>query len=269
MVKDIKQLRKALIKKAKKQVQVKYSEKDVHIARAVSLLSDLDNAFNLLAENCIEWYSTHFPEMHSLVKDNEAYLGIVKEFGDRKSIKAKGLEKALGESEKAKKLEEKAASSMGSDIPKRALEEIRQLAANALKLKEERRKLEKFVEKEMQGHARNFSELAGPILGARLLAAASGLKPLALMPASTIQLLGAEKALFRHLRNKKSRGPKYGFIYGHPLVKKVPGKNRGKMARSLAGKLSLTARADYFGNKKDIAKEMGQELEKRAEKLQQ
>jgi nucleolar protein 56 len=268
MAKDINSLRKALIKKAKRQVQVKYSEKDVHIARAVSLLSDLDNAFNLLAENCIEWYSTHFPEMHSLVKDNEAYLAVVKEFGGRKSIRAKGLEKLLGESSKAAALEEKASSSMGSDIPEKALEEIRELASNALRLRQERRALEKFVEKEMKGYAGNFSELAGPVLGARLLAAASGLKQLALMPASTVQLLGAEKALFRHLRNKKSKGPKYGLIYGHPLVKKVPGKHKGKVARSLAGKLVIAARADYFGSKSSLAEKMLKELEERAARLQ-
>jgi len=81
MPKDIQGLRRALIRKAKKQVQLKYSEKDVHIIRAVSLLSDLDNAFNLLAENCIEWYSSNFPEMYSVVRDNEVYLKIVKEIG--------------------------------------------------------------------------------------------------------------------------------------------------------------------------------------------
>jgi len=267
MAKDIKDLRKQLIKKAKKQVQERYSEKDVHIIRAVSVLGDLDNAFNLLAENVIEWYGAHFPEMERIVKDNEAFLTIVKDIGEREEISAKTLEKALGESDKAKMLEEKAKKSMGSPISKSALAEIRKLAENALKLKEERKKLQAFIEKEMTKYAHNFSEIAGPVLGARLLAAASGLKPLALMPASTVQLLGAEKALFRHLKNKKSKGPKYGLIYGHPLVKMVPGKHKGKVARSLAGKLSLAARADYFESKKDVAKEMIAGLEERVKQL--
>ncbi len=267
MPKDIQQLRKQLIRKAKKQVQAKYSEKDVHIIRAVSVLGDLDSAFNLLAENCIEWYSAHFPELYAIVRDNEVYLRIA-EMGERQGISAKKLSKLIEESEKAKLIEEKAKKSMGSTLPKKALQEIKLLAQNALSLKEERKELQQFIEEEMEGLAPNFSKIAGPVLGARLLAAASGLKQLAMMPSSTMQLLGAEKALFRHLRNKKSKGPKYGFIYGHPLVKKVPGKHKGKVARSLASKLVLAARADYFGSKKDVAKEMLAGLEARAKELQ-
>ena len=266
MPKDIEQLRKQLIKKAKKQVQARYSEKDVHVIRAVSVLGDLDSAFNLLAENCIEWYSAHFPELHSVVRDNEAYLRIA-ELGERQGISAKKLSKLLGESEKAELVEEKAKKSMGSPLPKKALQEIKLLAQNALSLKEERKKLQQFIEVEMEALAPNFSKIAGPVLGARLLAAASGLKQLAMMPSSTMQLLGAEKALFRHLRNKKSKGPKYGLIYGHALVKKMPGKHKGKLARSLASKLVLAARADYFGSKKDVAKEMLAGLEAREKQL--
>lgn len=265
---DIEQLRKQLIRKAKKQVEAKYSEKDVHVIRAVSLLNDLDNAFNLLAENCIEWHSAHFPEMHSVVKDNEVYLKTVKEMPERQAVKAKALEKLLGESSKAKELEEKAKKSMGSALPKRALREIRLLAENALRLKDERKKLQEFIEEEMEKLAPNFSSVAGPVLGARLLASASGLKQLALMPSSTVQLLGAEKALFRHLRNKKSKGPKYGIIYGHPLVRKALAKHKGKVARSLASKMALAARADYFGGGKGIGKKMLAGLEERAKKLQ-
>jgi len=268
MAKDIAQMRKELIKRAKKQVEKKYSEKDVHIIRAVSLLSDLDNAFNLLAENCIEWYGSHFPELNSLVKNNEAYLKIVESLGEREKITVKKLEKLLGESEKSKQVEAKAKKGMGSKIPEKALAEIRALAGNALKLKQERKELQEFIEEEMKKLAPNFSELAGPVLGARLLASASGLKQLAMMPSSTVQLLGAEKALFRHLRNKKSKGPKYGFIYGHSLLRNVPGKHKGKMARALASKMVLCARSDYFGGKKGLGKKMLAELEQRAKKLE-
>jgi len=267
MPRDIKQLRNALIKRAKRQVQVKYSERDVHIIRAVSVLSDLDSAFNLLAENTIEWYSAHFPEMHSLIRDNETYLKIVSEIGDKKGISEKKLSSMFGESDKSKQVEEKAKKSMGSELPPNALKEIQALAANALKLKEERKKLEEFITGNMEKLAPNFSELAGPILGARLVAAASGLEKLAMMPSSTVQLLGAEKALFRHLKNKQSKGPKYGLIYGHPLIKMVPGKHKGKLARTLASKLALAARTDFFNSKKRVAKEMIAELEARAKQL--
>ena len=268
MAKTIEQMRRDLINRAKKQVQEKYSEKDVHIIRAVSLLSDLDNAFNLLAENCIEWYGSHFPELQSLVKNNEVYLKIVQEFGEKEKISGKKLETLLGESEKAKPVEAKAKKSMGSKIPEKAMKEIRALAENALKLKQERKEIQEFIEEEMGKLAPNFSDLAGAVLGARLLASASGLKQLAMMPGSTIQLLGAEKALFRHLKNKKSKGPKYGFIYGHTLLKSVSGKHKGRVARSLASKLVLCARTDYFGSKKGLGKKMLAELEKKTAQLQ-
>jgi len=267
MAQDIEALRKRLIGRAKKQVQVKYAETDVHIIRAVSVLNDLDNAFNLLAEDCVEWYSSHFPELYSIVRDNEAFLKIVSGIGERKGISEKALAKALGESAKAKDVEAKARASMGSDIPQQALKEIMGLAENALGLKGKRKEMQAFIEKEMEKLVSNFSRAAGPVLGARLLAQANGLKQLALMPSSTLQLLGAEKALFRHLKNKKSKGPKYGFIYGHPLVRNALAKHKGKLARSLAGKLVLCARADFFGEKKDIATAMMAALEEKAKRL--
>ena len=164
-------------------------------------------------------------------------------------------------------VEEKAKKSMGSPVQKKALEELQLLASNALSLKSGRKRLQEFIEKEMEKLAPNFSKIAGGVLGARLMANAGGLKQLAMMPASTMQLLGAEKALFRHLKNKKINGPKYGFIYGHSFVKQVPSKNKGKVARSVASKLVLAARADYFGNKRDVSKEMIADLEKRVAKL--
>jgi len=268
MPEDIEHIRKQLIQKAKKQVQLKYSEKDVHIARAVSLLDDLDSAFNLLAEDCIEWYATHFPELFSVVKDNETYLKIVEAFGEKDSLDAKSVLKIAGSPEKAKLIEEKAKKSMGSPVPKIALAEIKLLASNALRLKEERNKAQAFIESEMKAIAPNFSIIAGGVLAARLLAKAGGLKQIALMPSSTVQLLGAEKALFRHMRNKSNRGPKYGHIFGHPLVKAAPNRNKGKIARTLASKIVLAARADFFGKKQDIATGMLAEVEKRAKSLQ-
>ena len=248
MAKDIDQMRKNLIKRAKKQVQERYSETDVDIIRAVSVLGDLDNAFNLLAENAIEWYGGHFPELYSIVRDNETYLKIVKEFGEKENISEKKLSKLLGETGSEKKIEEKAKKSMGSPAKKKALEELQLLASNTLALKSERKRLQEFIEKEMEKLAPNFSKVAGPILGARLLAGSGGLKQLAMMPASTMQLLGAEKALFRHL-TKKSLPPKYGILHEHPLISKTKRKEHGKVARALADKLSIAVKIDYFKGK--------------------
>ena len=181
--------------------------------------------------------------------------------GDRGKFSEKEITKQA-ELDNAKAIAETAKKSMGSDVGEAALDEIKLLALNALNLKEERDMILKFIEKEMQAIAPNFSKLAGELLAARLLAEAGGLKKLALMPSSTIQILGAEKALFRHLKNRNAKPPKHGFILMHPMVQKVPRGKKGKMARALAGKLAIAAKGDYFG-KKDNHEKLQKDLEKR------
>jgi len=109
--------------------------------------------------------------------------------------------------------------------------------------------------------------VAGTVLGARLIAGAGGLKQLALLPSSTIQLLGAEKALFRHLRNKRIKGPKHGLLYQHAMVKRVPAKHKGKVARSVAAKIAIAARADFFKSKGKVGENLQKELQQRVEAL--
>ncbi len=264
---EIEKLRKKLIGKAKKQVQEKYAGRESHVIRAAAVLQDLDACFNLLAEHCIEWYSMHFPELKGMVKDNQAFLKLVYFVGERGKFSEKGVKEQAGE-KNVKRIVAAAKKSMGSAIEEGMLKEVQLLALNALNLREERDFLLRFIEKEMEAVAGNFSKVAGALLAAKLLGEAGSLRKLALMPSSTIQLLGAEKALFRHLRNKQVKPPKHGLIYMHPLVQKVARGNRGKMARALAGKLGIAAKADYFG-KTDIAAKLQQDLEQRFNQLKE
>lgn len=263
----MRQLRQKLIQKAKKQVQIRYAESDVHIIRAVSLLQDLDASFNLLAENCIEWYASHFPELQQQLRNNELCLQLICTLGERKNYSEKKLEEIVKEKEKVNGIIAAAVKSMGSEVKADVLNALKLLAENSLNLKKERVALEKMIEKEMSAYAPNTALIAGPVLAARLLAAAGGLRQLALMPASTIQLLGAEKALFLHLRNPKIKGPKYGFLYQHSLVKIVQPKHKGRVARSVAAKLAIAARLDFFGGKEKIAEKMLIELKEKIKQL--
>ncbi len=115
--------------------------------------------------------------------------------------------------------------------------------------------------------APNIKELAGPLLGARLIAKAGGLKKMAELPASTIQVLGAEKALFRHL-TKGTRPPKHGILFQHPWVRNAKRWQRGKIARSLAAKLAIAAKEDYFEGR-FIADKLKKELEERIEEIKE
>ena len=140
-----------------------------------------------------------------------------------------------------------------------------ELEKNTSSVDEERKRLTGFIEAEMKAEFPNFSVLATPLIGARLLAQAGSKKDLCMMPSSTIQVLGAEKALFNHMK-KKGQCPKHGHIFNHPLLQKLPKHKRGKAARIIAGKLSVALKVDYF-NGKDSSKEMMKELEDKIRKL--
>ncbi len=111
----------------------------------------------------------------------------------------------------------------------------------------------------------NLAYLVGPIIAARLIASAGGLRRLANLPASTIQVLGAEDAFFRHLKSG-AKCPKHGIIFRVPWVRNSPKKLRGKIARTLAAKIAIAAKVDYY--KGDfIGDKLKEEMEKRVEEI--
>ncbi|MCR4336042.1 MAG: hypothetical protein NUV57_05935 [archaeon] len=258
-------LRKRLISSAKKKVQEKYEGKEVHIIKSVNLLEDLDSASNLFIEQLREWYSTHFPELDELVKENDPYLKIIYEIGNRENFTEKKLKDAGVDEKDIGKIMSTAKNSMGSKTEEKDLAEIKVLALNCHNLREQREYLTKYLEESMSKELPNFSELAGAVIGAKILAKVGTKKKLAFMPASGIQVVGAEKALFLH-KKKGAKSPKYGYLYQHPLVRAARYENKGKIARSIAAKLAIAVKKDYFHNNSS-AKEMKKELEERAEEL--
>lgn len=244
---ELDSLRNQLIKSAKESVRVELSSIDINVVKSVNLLEDLDRIFNLMAEHCIEWYSTHFPELKESVTDNEVLLKLIAELGSRENFEEESIIEILKDNELAKEISKTAEGSMGAVLSEKDLKQISELAVNALKIKVQRNELEVFVSETTAKIAPNFSELAGGLLAARLISKAGSLKQLAIMPSSKIQLLGAEKALFRHLRSKgKALPPKYGLIFQHSLIQQLKPWQQGAMARSLAGKISIAARKDFF-----------------------
>jgi nucleolar protein 56 len=265
----LEELRKKMLSQTRKQVSIEYGEKELGIIRATNALDDLDASFNLLFEHSREWYHSFFPELERAVADPELFLKLVYEIGNKKDFSGKKLDELVEEKELKGKITKAAESSVGAIEEEKILSEIKLLALNALNLKQERKALESLVEAEMKKQAPNFSELAGALLGARMLAKAGSFQRLATMPSSTIQILGAEKALFRHLKAKrKERPPKYGFLFAHSLVKQLHPSHKGKMARFLAGKLSIALRIDVFGGKRPIAQKLLEQAKTRFEELQ-
>ena len=150
---------------------------------------------------------------------------------------------------------------MGGNIDKNDHAAIVNLAKIVRSLINEQEHLESYIEKTMQAHCPNFTALAGSVIGGRLLRGAGSLKNLAMMRASTIQLLGAERALFRHIKTG-AKPPKFGFIAQHKLVQNAKTSEKGKVARTIADKLFILARVDYFKGE-FIGDKMTQELEVR------
>ncbi|KAK0651645.1 hypothetical protein B0T16DRAFT_367855 [Cercophora newfieldiana] len=215
---------------------------DVMIVHAVSLLDDLDKELNTYAMRVKEWYGWHFPELAKILPDNLSYARVIVTLGIRSNAPEVDLSEILPhEIETAVKAA--ADISMGTEISEEDLTNITLLAEQVISYSEYRKQLSEYLENRMRAISPNMTELVGALVGARLIAHAGSLMSLAKNPGSTIQILGAEKALFRALKTKHAT-PKYGLIYHASLVGQASGANKGKMARQLASKLALGVRTD-------------------------
>ena len=233
---------------AKLRIRGASEKRDLVIAQAIQTLDDLDRTVNLFMGRLREWYGIHFPELDRLIEKHETYARLVMNLGYRDNFSQGALENEGFPKEKAENTAEVAEKSMGADMAEQDLTEIQALSKNVLELYELRKNMENYVDKTMEEVAPNTRAIAGALLGARLIAIAGSLQNLAMRPASTIQVLGAEKALFRSLKTG-ARPPKHGLIFQHALLHDAKRWQRGKIARVLAGKLAIAARADAFGGK--------------------
>lgn len=220
-------------------------KRDLMAIQAIRAIDDLDKTINLFASRLREWYSIHFPELDDLVKEHEEYSILVSRLGSRDAFTVENLARLGIKGGRAERIAKVAVESIGADISELDLGKIREFSDLVLKLYGIRRELSEYLEQVMKEVAPNTTELVGPLLGARLLSLAGSLADLAKLPASTIQVLGAEKALFRALRTG-GRPPKHGVIFQYPEIHKSPKWQRGKIARALATKLAIAARADYY-----------------------
>lgn len=238
---------------------------DTMIIQAIALLDDLDKELNTYAMRVKEWYGWHFPEMARIINDNLAYSRVILAMGLRSNCSATDLSDILPEEIEAA-VKAAAEVSMGTEITDEDLENIQALAEQVVGFTEYRAQLSSYLTARMQAIAPNLTALVGELVGARLIAHAGSLMNLAKSPASTIQILGAEKALFRALKTKHDT-PKYGLIYHASLIGQASGKNKGKIARMLATKSALGLRVDAlseWGAAGEGAKEEPTEEEKSA-----
>ena len=255
------------IELAKIKVKKTIEKRDLLVAQAVQSIDDLDKSLNLFMNRIREWFGLHFPELDRLLDKHETYARLVVTLGERNNFVEEKLEEEGLPKNKSHSISEVAGASMGADISKEDLVQIQDMSTKILSLYDLRQSLELYVDSVMDEVAPNMRAIGGSLLGARLLALSGGLLNLAKLPASTIQVLGAEKALFRALKTK-ARPPKHGIIFQHPLIHDAKRWQRGKIARALAGKLSIAARVDAF-NGEFMGDKLKVELEKRIEEIKE
>ncbi len=259
------ELRKKLMAKTKKEVKEKFSGDESHLVKAVGLMQTLDEISNILFEQVREWYGLYFPELGRKVREPEAYLKLVYGLTERNNFTKKKISEFYKNEEIASEVELLAKKGIGAEASKETIAEIKLLSLNSLNLKEERKLLSTYTENIAKKIMPNFSVIAGGVLAAKMLAKAGSLKKLAMMPASTIQILGADKAIFAHLKSG-AKSPKYGLLFQHPMVSSLPKKLKGKAAKLVSAKLSIASKADYF-SKKNIADKLKKDLEKKISAL--
>ncbi len=254
----LKQLREGDVERAQlglghaySRARVKFSvqKNDNHIIQAIATLDHLDKAINTFSMRVREWYSWHFPELIRIVSENQQYARLALFIGDKKRLSDSDLhslaEQVSDDAEIAQSIIDAARVSMGQDISAADMENVTTFAARVVSLSKYRKTLHAYLISKMGIVAPNLAALIGEIVGARLISHAGSLTSLCKYPASTLQILGAEKALFRALKTKGNT-PKYGLIYHASFIGKAGQKNKGRISRFLANKCSIASRIDNF-----------------------
>jgi nucleolar protein 56 len=248
------------------------SEKlDLQIIQAISALDELDKLVNVLSTRMREWYGLHFPELDNLIQSPNLYAEIVSKAGIRQNITKLMLEQAGVQDRKVEIILDAATRSKGGDASTKSLEILKKVA-NEVQLESElRRIIADYLEDTMEVVAPNVKQILTALVGARLISKAGSLKRLAFSSASTIQVLGAEKALFRALKSG-ARPPKHGLLFQHAMVHSAPKWQRGKIARAVASKVAIAARIDLYrrsGKDQSILDKLEQRISEIKEKYKE
>ena len=221
------------------QIKKSSQEEDKLLIQAINSVDDIDESISKLVERIRDWYTIYFPEMDT-ISNNETYTKLIALSENREDI----IENFKDQ------FNEDIEYSSGADIEEADLLMLKSFAESIYSLQKSRKELEVYIDSKMEAIAPNLRDLLGATLGAKLIAHIGSIKRLATYPASVIQIMGAEKAIFRHLKTGE-RPPKHGLIFQHPSVRGAKWWNRGKIARNLALKITLAVRKDVFSGEYD------------------
>ncbi len=249
---DVEAMRKKAFLRTRLGITEQLSSRDALIIQAVNMVDELDKSLNVLSERLREWYSLHFPELNNKVREHKLYMHLASS-GERKNIDRPEL-KDLVE------------TSSGANFEEPDYRMMQAYAQEILSLYTLRDQTAEYLKTLMETEAPNITSIVATNVGARLISLAGGIKSMSRMPAGTIQLLGAEKALFRHLKTN-AKPPKYGILFQLSEVNSAPNDRRGKVSRAVAAKLAIASKVDFFSKKLDPS--IKQKLDKRLQEIRE
>ena len=227
------------------------NRQDKPITQTIALIEQMDKDINTFAMRLKEWFAWHFPELTKIVNDNTIYARIVNLCDARRDNLTEDIKEELQQividEEKADQILDAVKISMGMDINDSDALQIKKWAERVTELMAFRETLSEFLKERMSAVAPNLQALIGEIVGSKLIAHAGGLTNLSKYPASTIQILGAEKALFRALKTK-GKTPKYGLLFNSTFIGRAGATSKGKISRYLANKCAIASRIDCFSD---------------------
>jgi len=229
------EIRKKALEQAKEELTSEADQEELMV-KAVKYLETLDQEMASRIDKYRDWYSLHFPELEDEILENKEFIKILSKETNKKQIKG---------------FEELAKDSKGKQLREKDHEILMNIAKDIKNNIEASEQLEEYIGNIAEEEMPNLSGILGNVLAAKIVYLAGGLDNLAKKPSSTVQMLGAEKALFRHLR-EGGKPPKHGILFEHEFVKELPDSKRGKMARFIANKTVMAARLDNFGDKNKV-----------------
>lgn len=261
MATNFKKLREEFLKKAKEKLFETTKRDDVALGQLIKVVEDLEKVINTLGERMEHWFIIYFPSL--VIKDREALAKLILSIDKGFNIKEGDISE-----ESYKVIKEWEKSNPFPEIREEILRDMKLLAGKYLEMRELKKMYEKDIDTIANSVAPNATALIGGKLVAKYLYLLGSLHEAAKTPASTLQVIGAEKALFKHLRNKKKvPSPKHGIILLSKYVSTLPKKLRGKMARTLSSKLAIAFKADLA--KDDIKETLIKAVEERYKKLKE
>ena len=236
------------------------------ITQIITVLDVIKKSISLFSSHLREWYGLHFPELtDKIIENNIVLANLISNLGSRENFTLENIKNKVDLKErKIKALEQYALESMGANFD---LSMIQNYADQIISLDNYRIQLEKYLEGLLENFAPNINSLIGSLIGAKLIAKAGSLQKLAYMPASRIQLLGAEKALYRFLKTGEKR-PKHGLIFQWNQIRSAKPWIRGKIARVIAGKIGVAAKVDHFDGE-FIGDSLSHEIEDKIKEIEE